>query len=224
MSRDGSTYRGWGGPGGTGAGGPQRCWPHSGQTQAGGSDPQGPCWAQILAATESLLRGAMVRVSSFRYCPRRRAGPLPLRTGCWANSALCRIKVIPLPPCDLSLHLLVELPPWGDLLRAFFSSGQSLLMWGERPSLLPNRSPRGGQSEPHHVSLGLEGTESGRAGVGRDPAQASAPTSSISAQNQIQHCSGAFGSWPHQRLFQSKVPGLQPEDILPRSGQVKGQF
>lgn len=34
-------------------------------------------------------------------------------------------------------------PPWGDLLRAFFSKGQSPLTWVERPSLLPNRSPGG---------------------------------------------------------------------------------
>ena len=54
MPWGGATYHGWGGPGGRDAEGPQRCWPHSGQTPAGGNDPRGPCWALVPEATESL--------------------------------------------------------------------------------------------------------------------------------------------------------------------------
>lgn len=137
------TYRGWGGPGGRDAGGPRRCWPHSGRTRACGSDPQGPCWALVEAATETLCcREYMVRGLHLQILPWGRGGASPLRTCCWGCP--CPAEYLSYPPpssCDLSPHLQVGFPPWGDLLRAFFSKGQSLLMWGEQPSLLPKRSP-----------------------------------------------------------------------------------
>lgn len=75
---------------------------------------------------------------------------------------------MPAPSRNLSHH-----PPWGDLLRAFFSKGQSVLMWEEQPSLLPSKSPGGGHSEPHPVSPGLEGMEIGRAREGPGPPNSS---------------------------------------------------
>lgn len=106
---------------------------------------------------------------SSRYCRGGDTGPLLLEPATGADLALnCCL----LSSSDLSPHPGVGLPPWGDLLRAFFSKGQSLLMWGERPSLLPNKSPGGGKSELDPVSQGLEGMQ-----AGRHPAQAHLNTS-----------------------------------------------
>lgn len=70
-----------------------------------------------------------MRGFSFRYCHGKEAGPCP-GPCCGADFAQQQ-GLLSLPPSllwDLSLHLEVEFPPWGDLLRAFFSNGQSLLM------------------------------------------------------------------------------------------------
>ena len=74
------------------------------------------------------------------------------------------------------------------MLRAFFSKGQSLLMWGERPSLLHNRSPGRGQSEPHPVFRPWRGLDRNSSGPPQYRPQCR--PSSSSAQNHSSHHSG----------------------------------
>lgn len=132
-------YRDPGGPGGTDAGSPRRCLPHSGQTRAGGSVPPGPYQPPAPAAAGSLCGG-------------------------WAVGDGVERRVPQTHP-----QTSVRLPPLGDSLLALFSKGQLLLLLtGERPRLLPSRSPGGGgrrlvgwAHSPETVGLASEELSSG---------------------------------------------------------------
>lgn len=111
------------------------------------------------------------------------AGPILPCTG--SESPLSPPWPVRPPP-----HLQAELPPWGDLLRAFFSNGQSPLLWGERPSLLPDRSPVGeGRVSPFTHLQAWRGWKAGRSRGQEGPSPGLSPS-----QPQLSPVSNP--SWP----------------------------